>query len=1004
MKKIIGFLMAVLLIFSTIFVPVGAIDFVDISTEDKALVEAVDLLTYMNIAKGKSETNFGTNEAVTREQFALFVYRLLKGGKDAPKNSVNTTMFIDLEDPTYNYAISWANSQGIIKGTSATIFNPKGNITLRDAYTMLVRALGYEKVEELSYPFGYIEIAENAKTALNKNINADYTDILTRGDMAKLIYNAFFAETGVAEIKLVEYVLSDDSRVLVEEEYYPVFCEKYFDVIEAEYEVIATPNFIWGDADETTADIGDNIIELRKVSENQKVPTQFYVNFDELNIRGNPDDYIMGHFNMYITVDSKNNLDRILYAETLLNKIVTDDAKLYSVNPETKTDYYDNNPNNDPILSGKIEIDGKIAYFFNAPYSYAEPINNTETERNAKNLKFIDLNYNFHNESYTYEVNTEKFDADKLIDKMALVHTNGIYKIEIIDVDGDKIYDYINYMPYKAYTVSTDEDYTFADTDFSDDIVYTNEATITGADFKDEDYVIGYFNQDANYIDIYKVIKPISAEVKGYSAKNGTITLTNGKTYDAYSSWKLLENFRKDFKPYEENKPSLKADNVILKNDTFYIYNGIILNTEIEETYVEYTDNLIIPMNIKTPRIEFNSKTGEDTTYIYAWIDGETKYIPVVTEDIYPAIIDKNNKVSGKYAEQLCTYTLRNGIYTITSLGYAEDEDGISEAMETDASKLNTEKKVQIIVLNNPEEEVTMTKYAGSRFTLSNLTNKVMLEDYTRIIVKIWDSEKDEYEFVEYSAEDFTASVESKIETITYIVANDTERTDRDNLVVLYMTVIDDFDLAAKIDKNGYRIVRNSKVGLDSDDEYRNIYKVLNPFTGKIETVMGLDTASKMSGIVEAIDENSFVKLVDGCIDETKDVITVSENWIVDYDNRDEVISLVEVKDWCEDCITEKAETLVMIDNNTVITIMTEEDFELTNIDTIANPAKKNLTYNSKAYNEKKDKLYTEYAPFIRAYVEYNKEDKNLEYPIAEFIVIIVEDTNKVIPACESHK
>lgn len=995
MKKIIGFLMAVLLIFSTIFLPVGAIDFVDVSTEDKALVEAVDLLTYMNIAKGKSETNFGTDEAVTREQFALFVYRLLKGGKDAPKDSANTTTFVDLEDPTYNYAISWANSQGIVKGTSATTFNPKGSITLQDAYTMLVRALGYENKETLSYPFGYIEIAENTKTALNKNIDADYTDILTRGDMAKLIYNAFFAETAIVDIELVERTLSDGSVVLVEKENYSRLCEEYFDVVEVEYQVVATPNFVKNN-EEATKDMGNNYIKFNKVDNTKDVPTQFYIDFNELNLRGNSDDYILGHFNLFVTLDKDNEIEKVIYAESLIDTVITSSIALESVKAEGENSYYNNDPKNDLKLSGKVEFEGNVAYFYDAPYSYVKPEVNTEKNRNSNNLKFITLACD-NDDVYSYTVEDKEYNAETLIKKLSLVYTNGIYKAKIIDINGDDIYDYILYMPYEAYKVDTDEDYTFANDGINDNIVYTNEAVVSGAEFRNEDYIIGYFNSDANYIDVFKVIKPISAEVKGYSTKNATITLTNGKTYKTDVAWKLLENFRNGENAYEEIDPVLNTS--ILTNDEFYAYNNIILNTDIKDDYVKYTDNLVIPTNIKTPRVDFETKTGKDTTYIYAWVDGEAKYIPVATKDIYPALLNEE-KVADEYAEQLCTYTIRNGLYVITSLAYAEDEDGISESMETDTTLLNTEDEVQIII-TNPTDKVTMKKYAGSRFVLSNLDTKVTLNDYTKIIVRIYDTKKDEYEFVEYTANDFVNSVNGAFDTVTYIVANDIERTDRDDLVVLYATVTDDFNFVAKVDKNGYRYIRSSEVKLDDEDEYRNFYEVLNPFTGKIETVIGLDSATKMSGVTKAVPENTFIKLVDGCIDEEKENIDIKEYWITEYDDIDGVISIIESGKWCKDCIDEATETLIAIDRNTSITIMTEEEFNITNLSTIEEPSKKELSYNSKAI--KKDKTYTEYAPYLRAYITYS-EDKNSDYDVAEFIIIIVEDTENVIASCESHK
>ena len=144
-KKFLTLVLAVMMVVSAMsFTTSAAVTaFEDVDADNEALVEAVDLLEYMGITKGVSATQFGADQAVTREQFALFMYRLMKGGKDAPASASNTTKFTDLEDATYFYAISWANAKGIINGTSDTTFHPKNGITLQDDYTMVVRALDY---------------------------------------------------------------------------------------------------------------------------------------------------------------------------------------------------------------------------------------------------------------------------------------------------------------------------------------------------------------------------------------------------------------------------------------------------------------------------------------------------------------------------------------------------------------------------------------------------------------------------------------------------------------------------------------------------------------------------------------------------------------------------------------------------------------------------------------------------------------------------------------------
>ena len=204
-KKFLTLVLAVMMVVSAMsFTTSAAVTkFEDVDASNEALVDAVELLNYMGVAKGVSDTQFGADQNVTREQFALFMYRLMKGGKDAPKNSSNSTNFTDLSDPTYNYAISWAVAEGIVNGKSETSFAPKDGITLQEAYTMVVRALDYEEEEKLIYPHGYIEVAEKLGIELDANLDSKlgYEDTLTRADMAIILYNAFFAETAIAEVE-----------------------------------------------------------------------------------------------------------------------------------------------------------------------------------------------------------------------------------------------------------------------------------------------------------------------------------------------------------------------------------------------------------------------------------------------------------------------------------------------------------------------------------------------------------------------------------------------------------------------------------------------------------------------------------------------------------------------------------------------------------------------------------------------------------------------------------
>ena len=88
----------------------------------------------------------------------MLLFRLMLGKSDA--GTVNTSAFTELYDDTYSGAISWAASSGYILGTSPPTFSPKNGITLQDAMTMIVRALGQSNDKmNAGYPWTYIDSA-----------------------------------------------------------------------------------------------------------------------------------------------------------------------------------------------------------------------------------------------------------------------------------------------------------------------------------------------------------------------------------------------------------------------------------------------------------------------------------------------------------------------------------------------------------------------------------------------------------------------------------------------------------------------------------------------------------------------------------------------------------------------------------------------------------------------------------------------------------------------------
>lgn len=1073
-KKFLTLVLAVMMVVSSFAFSTSAATtkFEDVDADNETLVKAVDLLNYMGVAKGKSETNFGADEAVTREQFALFIYRLMKGGKDAPAGASNNTSFTDLEDPTYMYAIGWANAEGIVNGKSATAFAPKDGITLQEAYTMIVRALDWEEEEKLVYPYGYIEVAEQEGVELDAGLDSKvgYTDKLTRGDMAILLYNAFFAETGVEEVATREREIGTGANATwVLEEYTtnPRLCEKAFDVVEVEYEVVATPNYFYDDA-EATYDLGYDAVYVSKVEDSEvnadatEAPNYAYLTAEDLGAEAAElNGFFLGQVTVFVTLDDEE-IEKVLFADCNMTKKTVTELKLGEVSTNKASSYFDGEEAK--LLSGKITAGEEVMYVFNAPYSYANetyPLNSDAEEkyavRNSKNLQAISIAKVDEDEdnsiytAYVADIVADAYDEEgvyadqalELVEALKNVYYGGLYEADLYDVDGDGIYDYIDYKPYWLFQVDADEEEYFEDSDFEagdlSDLglpyIYTNEATVVGEEFANEDVVIGYYSEANEFVKVAAVVKPTVTTIDSYSKKNGTLTLGNGETVDAVSAWKLFyEEDAEMVFDFDAKKEELVDASELFTADVIddedevelYIYDGVLLiNTEVD-TVSKFTENLLIPTDIKGVKEgPFDPATGNVTYYVYAWVDGVVKYVAVaVDEDLDNAIVDEDGNYNDDYTNTFCTYTEKDGVYTIVPLEFDLLEGGEVEveALSTDVSLLDDEKKEEQVFAADLGS--TITKIAGSRFDIG-FERSVEFKSYTKIIIRVYDADEDEYEYVEYDAASFKKSLdeETTLENMKAIIVNNPDSETRENLVLLYAET-EDLAFAGKADKNGYRIISNYDIAADEEGEWRNYYELYDPYTGaKVSDVASKDSEKKASQLGTALEAGTIVELVEGMVDEGEDAIaTVDEAnlvWIAEVDEAEGYFVAVpynsglEVKDEIDAWVEENADAAINdiygeeipgnfidFDKNTVVSVMSYGEYNssfwkwgtmsLSNMSAIAGAKKEVLCYNDKA-EDRNGNYVTKYADYVKAYISVDAENLDEdENPVAEFIIVIV--------------
>ncbi len=151
----------------------------------------VDVIKYFNLMDSENDTDFLGNEYIDRETAAKYVLNLRN---IRSYNNSQEIYFSDVSKYSENYpVISTAVNSGIIKGDIQGTFRGKDNTTYSEAYTMILRALGYGVlVENGSDTYDILSVT----TGLSKGIKPE-GQYITRYDFAKAIYNTF--EIGIIE-------------------------------------------------------------------------------------------------------------------------------------------------------------------------------------------------------------------------------------------------------------------------------------------------------------------------------------------------------------------------------------------------------------------------------------------------------------------------------------------------------------------------------------------------------------------------------------------------------------------------------------------------------------------------------------------------------------------------------------------------------------------------------------------------------------------------------------
>ena len=213
LKKFLALALAMVMAFSLMVTANAAhagTQYNDEDTVTPAFSEAVEVLTGMGVFQGDSGS-FRPASNITRAEVAAIIYRLVTGDTGTNKMDLYTTRhpFTDVRaDAWYAGYVGYLYNAKIIKGTTATTFNPAGNVTGYEVLAMILRAVGYDKNDEFTGATWTVEVAS---TATNLGILRDvdsthYGDTLHLASRRDVVASMLFRTA--AYVPMVQYTLA----------------------------------------------------------------------------------------------------------------------------------------------------------------------------------------------------------------------------------------------------------------------------------------------------------------------------------------------------------------------------------------------------------------------------------------------------------------------------------------------------------------------------------------------------------------------------------------------------------------------------------------------------------------------------------------------------------------------------------------------------------------------------------------------------------------------------
>jgi len=187
-NKIIAMCLSLMIVMSSFSVALAD------NTVDSDVAVELDTVRLLGIINGDENGNLNLEKNVTR---AEFVKMALSASvyKDSVNENSNLSVFSDVSSKHWaagyiKQAVDLSWLTGYLDGT----FKPNNNITLEEAATVILKMMGYQN-SDLIGAFPYAQIHKFEALGLNKNMNVEKGQLLTRKDCVTIFYNLINSKT-----------------------------------------------------------------------------------------------------------------------------------------------------------------------------------------------------------------------------------------------------------------------------------------------------------------------------------------------------------------------------------------------------------------------------------------------------------------------------------------------------------------------------------------------------------------------------------------------------------------------------------------------------------------------------------------------------------------------------------------------------------------------------------------------------------------------------------------